>query len=83
MSIYHFKFFKNLLSADGHPFNVLQGTIDVRRSRSPERAMRAAKRRFARARNVSDWTLHADAIEPEVENDKTDDRLRAKLGSAG
>jgi hypothetical protein len=67
MTAYRVRFFKNLLSSDGHPFKCLQRVIDVRYCRSPERAVEAAKHRFRRTEHVSDWRLHADTLETEVE----------------
>jgi hypothetical protein len=74
MITYHVKFFKNLLSSDGHPVKVLQRIIDVRRSKSRKRAVQAAQHRFERAEHVPDWKLHADSIEAETEDNKSNDR---------
>jgi hypothetical protein len=65
MASYHVKFFKVLLSSEGHQFKVLQRKIAIRRSKSPQRAEKAAQRRFERAEHVRDWRLHADMIEME------------------
>lgn len=65
MAAYHVKFFKVLLSSEGHPFKVLQRKVAIHRSKSPQRAAKAAQRRFERAEHVRDWRLHADAIEME------------------
>ena len=67
MPAYRVKFFKNLVSSDGHPFKCLQRVVDVRNCKSPERAVQAAKHRFRRAEHVIDWKLHADTLETEVE----------------
>ena len=66
MTEYRVKFFKNLLSADGHQFKVLQHTIDVHRSKSRERAGMAARHRFERLRRSPNWNLHADTMEVEL-----------------
>ena len=68
MAEYRVTFFKNLLSSDGHQFRVLQGTIDVHRSKSRERAEKAARSRyrFERSHEVSNWNLHADTMEVET-----------------
>ena len=66
MDVYRVKFFKRLLSSYGMPFNVCQRTIDIRRSRSIDRAVEAAKLRFERRECVRKWTLHADYIEVET-----------------
>jgi hypothetical protein len=67
---YVVKFFKNLVSSDGHPFKVLQRAIDVRRSKSQDRAIEAAQHRFKRAKHVSDWKIHADSMEAEIKDTK-------------
>ena len=76
MMKYRFKFFKNLLSSDGHAFKVLQRAIDIRRSRSRERALKAAQHRFERGEHVPDWHLNADAIEVEYQENDTNDKRR-------
>jgi hypothetical protein len=63
MAGYQVKFFKYLLSSDGHPFKVLQRVVEIRRSATADHAMRLAQRRFARLQHVPDWTLHADVVE--------------------
>jgi len=78
MTTYHVKFFKSLLSSDGHPFKCLQRVVDVRHCKSPERAVEAAKHRFRRAEQLSDWKLHADAIETEVEYSGAEERSSAR-----
>jgi hypothetical protein len=67
MTTYRVKFFKNLCSSDGHPFKCLQRVVEIRRSKSPERAVTAAKHRFRRSEHLSDWRLHANGLETEVE----------------
>ena len=46
MSRYRVSFFKNLLSIDGHNHRCLQQSIVIRRAKSAERAIEAAKRLF-------------------------------------
>ncbi len=67
MTQYRVSFFKYLLSSDGHPAKALQRTIEVRHARSSDRAIKAAQCRYARACAVPDWTLHADAMEVQVD----------------
>jgi len=62
MTSYQIKFFKNLVSSDGHPFKVLQRVI-VSQSESCDEAVRIAQRRFEGLENVGDWRLHADFCE--------------------
>ena len=64
---YRVSFFKNLLSTDGDQFRCLQQSIVIRRARSVERAVEAAKRRFERLCHVVDWRLHADGVELEMD----------------
>jgi hypothetical protein len=39
----------------------------IRRARSAERAVEAAKRRYERHCHVADWRLHADGFEMEID----------------
>src|SRR5436305_15203030 len=66
MTGYRVTFFKRLLSSDGHPFNCLQHTIEIRRAKNAERAIKAAERRYERLCHVPDWRLHADTFESEA-----------------
>ena len=66
MTRYRVKFYKDLLSSDGHPFRCLQKTLEVQRARSAERALEAAQHRYARLAGVSTWMLYADAAEIEA-----------------
>ena len=45
----------------------LQQSIVIRRARSVERAIEAAKRRFERHCHMVDWRLHADGVELEMD----------------
>jgi len=67
MSRYRVSFFKNLLSADGHQFRCLQQSMVIRRARSADRAIEAAKCRFERCCHLADWRLHADGVELEID----------------
>jgi hypothetical protein len=67
MCRYRVSFFKNLVSIDGRTHRCLQQSVVVRRARSVERALEAAKRRYERHCEVADWRLHADGVELEVE----------------
>src|SRR5918912_821557 len=68
---YQVKFFKHLLSSDGHPFKVLQRVIPVDHSDSSDDAVRVAQRRFEGLENVDDWRLHADCVEAWVVQQQT------------
>jgi hypothetical protein len=65
---YQVSFFKDLLSSDGHQFRCLQRSIVIRRTKSEERALEAAKRRFERLCRVADWRLYADGVELEMDH---------------
>jgi hypothetical protein len=39
----------------------------MRRARSVDRAVEAAKRRYERRRQVADWWLNADGVELEID----------------
>lgn len=65
MALYRVRFFKTLLSSDGHPFKCLQQIIEVHRAKDADRAVKAAQRRYERLKRVRDWKLHADLIETE------------------
>jgi len=67
MSRYRVIFFKSLLGIDGHADKCLQHSIVIRRARSAERAIEAAKRRYERRCRVADWSLHADGVEIEID----------------
>jgi hypothetical protein len=67
MCRYRVIFFKNLLSIDGQRDKCLQQSIVIRRARSVERAVEAAKRRYERRCRVADWKLQADGFEMEVD----------------
>jgi hypothetical protein len=67
MCRYRVIFFKVLLGIDGHPDKCLQQSIVIRRARSAERAVEAAKRRYERRCRVADWRLHADGFEMEID----------------
>jgi hypothetical protein len=63
---YRVRFFKTLLSSDGHRFKCLQQTIDIGSAKDVDRAAEAAKRDYERVRHIPDWTLHADEFEVET-----------------
>ena len=49
----------------GVPFKVARGTVDIHAARDLDRAIEAAKIRFARASRIADWRLRADHFEVE------------------
>jgi hypothetical protein len=74
---YRVIFFKNLLSFDGHTNRCLQQSIVIRRAKSIERAVAAAKRRYERRHcHVAGWRLHADGVELEIDPPSSQPRAR-------
>ena len=67
MCRYRVIFLKSLLGIDGHPDKCLLQRIVIRRARSAERAVEAAKRRYERRCRVADWRLRADGLEMEID----------------
>lgn len=59
----------------GKVFHCCQRSIIIRAARNPERAVEAAKRRFARLERICDWNIHASRIELEA--------IDVPLGSEG
>ncbi len=69
MTRYLVRFYKNLLSSDGHPFKCLQTQIDVKDAKDATQAARVACHCFEADHRIPDWQLHADtrevvAVEP-------------------
>jgi hypothetical protein len=63
--IYYVSFFKNLVDSNGHPFTPCQGAVEVRAT-GQDRAIELARQRFAKLKNVADWSMRADyeMVEP-------------------
>lgn len=57
---YWVEFYKDVF---GVPFPVVYGSIKIRRARTPDRAIKAAKLRFERRHGIAHWHLRADRIE--------------------
>ena len=64
MSSYRVSFINDIPRA-GMLFHCCQRSIVIRAARSPERAVEAAKKRFARREGISNWKIHAERIELE------------------
>lgn len=58
--------FKNRLAYGRQVFTPCQRTIEIRSAKNRERAIEAAKKRFARLERISDWHIHASIIEVEM-----------------
>jgi hypothetical protein len=63
MTNYQIKFFKIVLSSDGHPFKALQRVISVDASETSDDAIRVAQERFEGLEGIGDWRLRADVVE--------------------
>jgi hypothetical protein len=66
MTTYRVSFFNDLVNCYGRAAQVWQRTIEIHRARSEDRALEAAKRRFARAEKVACWDLRARRFEVEA-----------------
>jgi hypothetical protein len=66
MPVYEVSFFKDIVNSCGKEFRVRQRALQIRSAKTLERAVEAAKRRFARLERVADWRLHASDVEVEI-----------------
>ena len=57
--------FINEIPRNERLFRCCQRSIIVRSARTPERAIEAAKKRFARLEGISNWKIHAALTEIE------------------
>jgi hypothetical protein len=64
MTSYRVCFF-NEIPRNDRLFKCCQRSIVIRAARTPERAIEAAKKRFARLEGIRDWKIHAGLIEIE------------------
>jgi hypothetical protein len=65
MNAYRICFTNELTNSSGHPFHCCQRIIEIRAAKSKDRAIEAAKRRFARRESISHWHVRAHSIEVE------------------
>ncbi len=65
MKAYRVCFFNQLTNSSGHNFHCCQRSIEIHAAKSRDRAVEAAKLRFAREEQVKDWHIHAHSIEVE------------------
>ena len=65
MNVYRIKFMNDFVNSSGHNFHCCQDTIEIRAAKSRDRAIEAAKHRFARRQRIPDWKVHAHLIEVE------------------
>ena len=61
MSKYVVTFFKRVADSNGHEVEAPQDAIELS-SDTMREAIETATKRFADARHISDWSLHADGI---------------------
>jgi hypothetical protein len=66
MTSYRVSFLNEITNEYGRERKVCRRSIVIRSARTPERAIEAAKRRFARLEGVSDWCLRAHEVEWEA-----------------
>jgi hypothetical protein len=57
--------FINEIPRNAKLFRCCQRSIVIRSARTPERAVEAAKKRFARLEGIRNWKIHAALIEME------------------
>jgi len=65
MTAYRVSFFNELTNSRGTLYKVCQRSVEIRTARSLDRAVEAAKKRFARLEHVGEWRLHARLFEVE------------------
>jgi hypothetical protein len=56
---YRISFFKSLVDSTGHPVEACQGIVEVAAA-DREHAITAARREFAKLKDVGTWSLRAD-----------------------
>jgi hypothetical protein len=78
MKSYRVKFYNELRNDSGHMFHCLQRTVEIRHARSKDRAIEAAKWRFARRERIASWAIHAHSLEIEDIEQTTSTSLRPK-----
>jgi hypothetical protein len=66
MTAYRVSFFNELTNSSGKLFKVCQRSVDIRTARTLDRAVEAAKKRFARLEHIVEWRLHARLFEVEA-----------------
>ena len=72
MTAYRVSFFNELTNSRGTLYKVCQRSVEIRTARSLDRAVEAAKKRFARLEHVGEWRLHARLFEVEPLVEKPD-----------
>ena len=74
--IYGVSFFKRLVDSTGHPCAPEQGTVEVHAA-SEDEAVRLARLKFAKMKDVCSWSLRADYHETALLSGRT--RLSGKV----
>ena len=84
MTTYRVRFYNELVNSYGTAARVWQRTIEISQARSRDRALEAAKRRFARAEKVGCWDLRARCFEvQELPEEEAPGRAGPPAGIAG
>lgn len=63
MSQHQVRFIKRICDDTGHPYVCTQAVIEIRQAHTRDRAIQAAKHKFARMRKIKHWGMHADTFE--------------------
>jgi hypothetical protein len=63
--------FKNRFARGAQTWVACQRSVEIRSAKTRDRAIEAAKRRFARQEGIRDWRIHASALEVEVIDDRS------------
>jgi hypothetical protein len=74
MNAYRIRFMNDLVNSTGHCFHCCQETIEILSAKSKDRAVEAAKHRFARRQAVPHWGVRAHLIEVEEISPVAQDR---------
>jgi hypothetical protein len=62
------RFIKHISDDTGHVHHCTQATVEIHQARNRDRAIEAAKHRFARMRKIKRWDMHADTFEVREES---------------
>jgi len=72
MTAYRIRFINELTNSSGHPFHCCQRVIEIRAAKSKDRAIEAAKHRFARHEHIPHWHVRAHSLEIEEMGSRAD-----------
>lgn len=60
---YRIRFYRTLVNDSGHPCNSTVEVIEIHRSKTPQRAVKAAMKRFERHQHLPSWDRLAHGFE--------------------